>query len=87
MSEPRIWYMRDNHTFRSLPMTVDGALEVMREERDAGNTFGMLCCGGVPMRIEVVHAEFAADWQHFEAKARPFLERFLKAAEAQGATT
>ena len=84
MNGPKVWYMRDNHTFRALPMDVEGALEAMREERDAGNTFGMLCCSGVAMRIEVVHAGAAFDWQHFEAEARPYLNRFLKAAEAHG---
>jgi hypothetical protein len=85
MSDPQIWYMRDNHTFRRLPMDVEGAIEAMREERDAGNTFGMLCCGGVAMRIEVVHAEFAHDWSRFEEKARPYLERFFAEAKEQEA--
>lgn len=70
----RIWYMRDNHTFRALPLDVDGALAAMREERDAGQTYGMLC--GIPYGVirGVVHAYSAEEWPAFEAEARPWLE-------------
>jgi hypothetical protein len=71
----RAWYMRDNHTFRALPLDVEAALAVMREERDAGNTYGMLCGkpegGVVPGPI---HARTVAEWPAFEAAARPWLE-------------
>lgn len=71
----RCWYMRDNHTFRPLPLDVDAALQVMREERDDGNTYGMLC--GKPDGVlgSVMHAHGAADWPRFEAAARPWLEQ------------
>lgn len=70
----RIWYMRDNHTFRALPLDVEGALSAMRQERDAGDTYGMLC--GKPDGVvpDVVHAGSAAEWPTFEAAARPWLE-------------
>lgn len=76
----RCWYMRDNHTFRPLPMDVDAALAVMREERDAGNTYGMLC--GRPHGVVQgpVHARTADQWDAFEAAARPWLETAVKAS-------
>ena len=78
----RIWYMRDNHTFRELPLDVDAALAVMREERDAGQTHGMLCGkpeGGVV--AAPIHAPGAADWAAFEARARPWLERAVELSQ------
>jgi hypothetical protein len=70
----RCWYMRDNHTFRALPLDVEAALAVMREERDAGQTYGMLC--GRPRGVvpEPVHARTAWEWPAFEDAARPWLE-------------
>ena len=68
------WYMRDNHTFCPLPLDAEGALAVMRAERDAGNTHGMLCGkpdGVVPAPL---HASSAENWPTFEAAARPWLE-------------
>ena len=70
----RIWYVRDNHTFRALLLDVDGALAVMREECDAAQTYGMLC--GKPDGVVpgVVHARTAAEWPAFEDAARSWLE-------------
>lgn len=68
------WYMRDNHTFRALPLDVDAALAVMREERDAGQTYGMLCGRPDGVVPDVVHAGSAAEWPTFEAAARSWLE-------------
>lgn len=70
----RCWYMRDNHTFRALPLDVECALAVMRQERDAGDTYGMLC--GKPSGVlpGPVHARSAAEWPAFEDAARPWLE-------------
>ena len=83
--EPRpvsCWYMRDNHTFRALPLDVEQALAVMREERDEGNTYGMLCGkpegGVVPPPI---HARTAAEWPSFEAAAGPWLEKAVAASK------
>lgn len=76
--EPRpvqIWYMRDNHTFRALPLDVEQALSVMRQERDAGGTYGMLCGKPGGVLPAPVHAGSAAEWPAFEAAARPWLEQ------------
>ena len=78
--EVRCWYMRDNHTFRALPLDVDAALAAMREERDAGSTYGMLCGRPDGVVPPVVHARNAAEWPAFEAKARPWLDAAVAAA-------
>ena len=72
-----LWYMRDNHTFRSLPLDVDAALALMREERDKGQTYGMLCGNPSAVIPGVVHARGALTWGEFEAAARPWLEQAI----------
>jgi hypothetical protein len=42
VNELKLWYMRDNHTFRQLPFDLEQALVVMQEEFDAGFKYGML---------------------------------------------
>lgn len=79
--EVRCWYMRDNHTFRALPLDVDAALAAMREERDAGSTYGMLCGRPDGVVPPVVHARNAAEWPAFEAKARPWLDAAVAASK------
>lgn len=70
----RCWYMRDNHTFRSLPLDVDAAIRVMRQERDAGNIYGLLSGSPDDVLPEPVHARSAAEWPAFETAARAWLE-------------
>ena len=79
------WYMRDNHTFRQLPLDVDEALAVMRQERDDGQTYGMLC--GRPSGVVPgpVHAGSAAEWSTFEGAARPWLEKAVALSKPPGA--
>lgn len=69
MSDIKIYYMRDNHTFRPLSLTVEDAIKEVREEWDAGFTHGMLCSKspGVP---QPVHAH--GNWLAFEASIRRF---------------
>ena len=66
--------MRDNHTFRALPLDVEAALAVMRQERDAGDTYGMLCGNPSGVVPGPVHARSAAEWPAFEDAARHWLE-------------
>lgn len=77
----RCWYMLENHTFCPLPLDVDEAIQVMREERDAGNTYGMLC--GTPDGVvhPPVTAGRANEWEAFEAQARPWLESAVAASK------
>ena len=79
--EVKCWYMRDDHTFRALPLDVEAALEAMREERDAGNTYGMLCGHPSGVLPTVVLARAAAHWAAFEDKARPWLEAAIAASK------
>lgn len=79
--EVRCWYMRDDHTFCPLPLDVESALTVMRQERDAGKTYGMLCGKPGGVLPPVVHARSAAEWDTFEAKARPWLEAAVEASK------
>ena len=69
----RIWYMRDNRTFRSLPLDVDEAMAVMRSERDNRYASGMLCGRPHSAVPEPVHARSAAEWPAFELAAREWL--------------
>ena len=69
------WYMRDNHTFRALPLDVEQALAIIREELDVGNTYGLLCGRPTGVVPAPVHARTAAEWwPTFESVARLWLE-------------
>jgi hypothetical protein len=78
----KIWYMRDNHTFLSLPLNVDAAMVELRKAFfDARDTYGMLCCKEGPMRKKVEQAQ--ADWSEFEPRARKWIEAALKPTDAE----
>lgn len=73
MSKPRIWYMRENHTFAELPHDVDAAMIRLREVFDGHcGHYGMLTTKQGPTEKTVVHAR--ADWEEFAEQARPWLE-------------
>jgi hypothetical protein len=69
----KLWYMRDNHTFRALPPDDEEAIAVLRVEFDRGFTSGMLCATSPlhPFRPDNVHAH--ADFAEFEPRARAWL--------------
>lgn len=78
----RIWYMRDNHTFLSLPLDVGAAMvELRRTFIDERDTYGSLCCKEGPMRNKMEHAK--ADWSEFEPRARRWIEAALKPTDAE----
>lgn len=78
----KIWYMRDNHTFLSLPPDVDAAMvELRRAFIDKRDTYGSLCCREGPMRNKMEHAH--ADWLEFEPRARKWIEAALKPTDAE----
>ena len=78
----RIWYMRDNHTFLSLPLDVDAAMvELRRTFIEEHDTYGSLCCKEGPMRHKMEHAN--ADWSEFEPRARRWIEAALKPTDAE----
>lgn len=72
----KLYYMRDNNSFRELPENVERAIEALREEWDAGNTGGMLCS---KRKAGVVHAPIVnfrdreEVWREFEKEAREWL--------------
>ena len=70
----KIWYMRDNHTFRPLPLDVHAAMAAIREEWNEGYTYGMLCSDS---RIKPnVHGR--GDWNAFVPEAMAWLERAIE---------
>ena len=78
----RIWYMRDNHTFLSLPLDVDAAMvELRRAFIEEHDVYGSLCCKEGPMRNTMEHAR--ADWPEFEPQARRWIEAALKPTDAE----
>lgn len=84
---PRVvWYMRDNHTFRRLPPEIELAVAILRDEFNAGETYGMLCTKQGPMSGKVEHA--GKDWNAFEPRARRWLIAAMQptAAEAEYAS-
>jgi len=60
----KIYYLRDNHTFRHVSNNVIEALQQIREEFDAGFTSGMLSSRDVP--IDGIHAH--GDFLDFSVK-------------------
>lgn len=83
-TEPPIWYMRDNHTFRRLPADVVQALDAMREEFADGYTHGMLCSrmtGCAPP----IHGHGV--WDEFAERARTWLIYEIEARAAAAAST
>jgi hypothetical protein len=71
---PKIWYARDNHTALALPLEVEAALALVREDISDGNTYGMLYSKHPQLR-ESVHARSLDEWSDFEPKAREWLAR------------
>lgn len=63
-----LYYMRDNHTFRALPLNIEGALSAIREEFGDGYTHGSLMCKDVPNGYLHAHG----DLKEFETKVVDF---------------
>ena len=69
--EVRLYYMRDNHTFKRLTGPVEDMLAQVMAEFDDGYTYGMLCTS-LP-DLGVVHAYGTDDRQRFQNEAREWL--------------
>lgn len=65
----KLYYMRDTHTFRALPLDVERAIIVLREEFADGCTHGMLCTKSISVEPVRAHGQ----WAEFEHKARLWL--------------
>jgi hypothetical protein len=61
-----LYYMRDNHTFRALPLDVEQAVAAVREEFEDGYTSGMLCTKDIP------HSPFGSSTEPRPHLSRPF---------------
>lgn len=70
--EVKLYYMRDNHTFKRLTGPVEEMLAQVMAEFDDGYTYGMLCTKSLP-GLGVVHAPGSADRQRFQNEAREWL--------------
>ncbi|MBU9360823.1 hypothetical protein KTE52_31365 [Burkholderia multivorans] len=70
--EVRLYYMRDNHTFKRLTGPVEEMLAQVMAEFDDGYTGGMLCTESLP-GLGHVHANGDADRQRFQNEAREWL--------------
>lgn len=79
------WYMRDDHTFRPLPLDVERAVSALREERDLRNLYGMLCGSPDGVVPAPVHARDLEKWPEFEAEAREWLVKAVRASQPPSA--
>lgn len=80
---PKIWYMRDNHTFRQLPENVEAALRDITEELDAGFTSGMLCTKREGANPRHLHFTYITPRDEMMEKARVWLTNEIAARAAQ----
>lgn len=70
--EVRLYYMRDNRTFKRLTGPVEEMLAQVMAEFDDGHTCGMLCTKSFP-DLDVVHAHGTDDRKRFQNEAREWL--------------
>lgn len=78
-----IWYGRDNHTTRRLPLDIEGALRVLRDEFDRGCAYGMVFSRGGPMDRTPVHAGSTAEWHVFAAAVREWFPLAIRELPAE----
>lgn len=76
MSDIKIYYMRDNHTFRSISLNVEKALEQIKEEIDAGYSYGMVC-SKFPKAPAPIHAKGIKSWTCFKEQVRKFYKEIF----------
>lgn len=69
----RAYYMRDNHTFLTLPLDVDEAMDAIYSEFCDGYGGGLLCTKH-PLITSQVNAD--GDWESFRHHAKRWLQHF-----------
>lgn len=76
------FYILEDKKQRPLPLNVDQAIELLREEFIAGHTHGTLCVRDASGRDEgdVLEAQGEHDWAAFEFKARAWLTKAINLA-------
>jgi len=79
----KLYYMRNNYTVRELPISVEKAISVLKEEFDRGNTRGVLFSKHPAIENNVIHAGdkmsgiLRNDWSEFEITARKWLTKAI----------
>lgn len=72
----KLYYMRDDHLFCPLPLDIEQAIEVIREQFAERYSSGMLCSdGGAPKPFGRIDpsAHGHGDFAEFEPRARAWL--------------
>lgn len=69
--EPKVFYMRDNHTFRRLSADVEKAITELRDEFENGCSYGMVCSKSENMPGHV-HAQGKLRFAEFEHEVRSY---------------
>ena len=77
MSDPKIYYMRDNHEFMKIPCDPGAAEDMLRQEFDDGYTHGTLFSREDPGGF-VLHAHGHEDLEEFIREARNLIERLKR---------
>lgn len=77
MNTIKLYYMRDNHTFRSLHGCIDEMMDQVMDEFDNGDCWGMLCAKSIK-GLGVVHADGQGRRETFWEAARAWLEEAHK---------
>lgn len=72
--------MRDNHSFRRVPLQtaedLENAIRIVREEFDDGHSHGMLCSKHPKLERDSVHGR--GNWETFEPQAIEWLNRAFR---------
>jgi hypothetical protein len=76
------YYILEDKKRRLLPLNVDEAIEILREEFIAGHTHGSLCVADASGNLggDVIEARGEHDWAAFESRARAWLARAIDQA-------
>jgi len=76
------YYILEDKKRRLLPLNVDEAIEILREEFIAGHTHGALCIEDASgdLGSDVLEARGEHNWAAFEANARAWLTRAVDRA-------
>lgn len=79
-----LYFMRENHTFRQLPLALGPAFLMIREEVDNGDTFGSVLTDNIEDGQIPVRGRADGDkWDEFVLEATPLINRAINAAIEQ----
>lgn len=69
--EIKIYYMRDNHTFKQLSLNYEDAINQIKYEFECGFDYGMLSSHFIKT---TVHSNGIEKWEEFKSEAKKFYE-------------